>query len=123
MFAACGISGAGVWETGWESIKLASTGFIIPFIFAVDNSLLLIGTPGGIAFAVVTAFLGCIILSMAVSGWMIQKLKVPTRLLLLAAGIMLINSAVFWLNILGAAIAAAVIAMLYLKNKKKIAKA
>ena len=118
VFAACGISGAGVWETGWDAIKLASTGFIIPFIFALDNSLLLIGPVGGIVFAVVTAFLGCIILSMAVSGWMLQKLNVVTRLLLLAAGVMLINSAIFWLNIVGAVLAAAVIVWLYLKNKK-----
>ncbi len=47
--------------------ETCSTGFIIPFIFAFDNSLLLMGTPVMIVIAVVTAVIGCMILSVAVS--------------------------------------------------------
>ena len=119
VFAACGISGAGVWETGWDAIKLASTGFIIPFIFAFDNSLLLMGSAGHIILAVTTAFLGCIVLSMSVSGWMTRTLNVPTRLLLLVAGVLLIISGNILISLIGFVLAAAIIVMLVVTNKKK----
>lgn len=118
VFAACGISGAGIWETGWDAVKLASTGFIIPFIFAFDNCLLLSGPVDQIVIAIITALLGCFVLSMAVSGWMIKKLNVPTRLILLVAGIMLIISGKPIISLIGLAIAAVVIAILWIRNKK-----
>ena len=121
VFAASGISGAGVWETGWDAVKLASTGFIIPFIFAFDNSLLLNGPVGQVIIAIVTALLGCIVLSMSVSGWMIRRLNVPTRLILLVAGVMLIISGNLLVSLIGLVIAAAVIAVVALKSKKAAA--
>ena len=121
VFAACGISGAGVWETGWDAIKLASTCFIIPFIFAFDNSLLLMGTPADVIIAIITGALGCIVLSMAVSGWMIRNLNVPVRLIFLVAGVLLIISGNLLLNVIGLAVAGAVIAVLVLQNKKAAA--
>ena len=121
VFAACGISGAGVLETGWDAIKLASTGFIIPFIFAFDNSLLLMGSTFDIVLAVITGALGCVVLSMAVSGWMIRNLNVPVRLIFLVAGVLLIISGNLLLNVIGLAVAGAVIAVLVLQNKKAAA--
>ena len=121
VFAACGISGAGVWETGWDAIKLASAGFVIPFIFAFDNALLLSGSPVLIVIAVITAFLGCIVLSMGLTGWMIKNLNPLIRVILLVAGIMLIISDVL-ISMIGLAIAAAVVAFLYVQNKKAAVK-
>lgn len=121
VFAASGISGAGVWETGWEAIKLASTGFIIPFIFAFDNSLLLNGTPVNIIIAVITGALGCVVLSMAVSGWMLRKLNVLFRLAFLVGGILLIISGNLMLNVVGLVISGALIVLLMAQNKAKTA--
>lgn len=120
VFAACGISGAGVWETGWDAIKLASAGFVIPFIFAFDNALLLMGSPVLIVIAVVTGFLGCIVLSMGLTGWMIRVLNPIVRILLLVAGIMLIISDVL-ISSIGLGLAALVIGYLFLQNKKAAA--
>lgn len=118
VFAASGISGAGVWETGWDALKLASTGFIIPFIFAFDNSLLLMGNPGMIVIAVVTAVIGCMILSVAVSGWLVHNLNVGTRLLLLVAGVCMIISNPLWINAAGLALAVIVILTVLRANQK-----
>jgi len=118
VFAASGISGAGVWETGWDALKLASTGFIIPFIFAFDNSLLLMGNPGMIVIAVVTAVIGCMILSVAVSGWLVHNLNVGTRLLLLVAGVCMIISNPLWINAAGLALAVIVIVTVLRANQK-----
>ena len=120
VFAASGISGAGVWETGWDALKLALTGFIIPFIFAFDNSLLLMGTPVMIVIAVVTAVIGCMILSVAVSGWLIHNLNVGTRLLLLVAGVCMIISNPLWINLAGLALAVIVIVTVLKTNQKNI---
>ncbi len=117
-FAAAGISGAGVWETGWEAIKLASAGFIIPFIFCFDNSLLLMGDPIVIAYAIVTAIAGCAVLSMAVSGWMMKKLNLVFRLALVVAGVCLIIPNPLWINGVGIVITAVVIFMNMVANKK-----
>ena len=111
VFAASGISGAGVWDTGWDAIKLASTGFIIPFIFAFDNSLLLLGSPVKIAIAIATAAAGCMVIAMAVSGWMMRNLNTVYRLLLMAAGICLIISDPIWINLVGLAATVLIIAI------------
>lgn len=121
VFAAAGISGAGVWDTGWDAIKLASTGFIIPFIFAFDNSLLLSGPIGQIILAVVTAGLGCVVLSMAVSGWMVRNLNIPTRLVLLVAGVMLIISGSLLVNVIGLTLAGGTLCLVLTQNKKAAA--
>lgn len=107
VFAAVGISGAGIWETGWEAVKLASAGFIIPFIFAYDNSLLLVGSPIIIVIAVATAVVGCIILAMATTGWMIHRLHIITRLVLAATAVMVIISNPIWINVVGLILASA----------------
>ena len=44
VYAACGISRSTVWETSWAAVKLATTGYIIPFMFVFGPSLLLIGS-------------------------------------------------------------------------------
>lgn len=120
-FAAAGISGAGVWETGWDAVKLASTGFIIPFVFCFDNSLLLMGDPVNIAVAVLTAALGCAVLAMAVTGWMLHRLHPVTRILLLAAGVCLLISDPIWVSVLGLAMAAIVILVSVRLNKRTAA--
>lgn len=118
-FAAAGISGARVWDTGWEAIKLASTGFIIPFIFAFDNSLLLVGSPVTIVIAVITAILGCIVLSMSVSGWMFCDLPLFSRLLLFIAGVCLIVSNPVVVNVFGL-IMAVVILLITVRRSRNI---
>ena len=102
-------------------MKLASTGFIIPFIFAFDNSLLLSGSPVNAVIAVITGALGCVVLSMAVSGWMLRKLSVPFRLAFLAGGVLLIISGNLMLNVAGLAISGALIVLLMAQNKSKAA--
>lgn len=117
VFAAAGISGAGVWETEWEAIKLAAAGFIMPFIFAYDNSFLLMGVPGTMLLVIITAVSGCIVLSTAVSGWMFFRLNLVFRLLLLVAGVCLIVSKPLMVNGIGLALAISVILALRIKQR------
>lgn len=116
-FAAAGIAKSNIWETGLEGMKLASTGFIIPFIFVFNQNLLLIGAPLDIAVAVVTAVLGCVLLGACLYGWFVKNLSMVSRLLLVPCAIALI-----WPDILVSAIglaAAAVILALSVKMAKE----
>lgn len=81
-FTAAGISGAGLWETGFESIKLAAAGFIVPFIFIYSNELLLIGSMAEIVQATLTAAVSAMALGFALCGWFIRPMNIVSRLLI-----------------------------------------
>ena len=100
-FAAAAIAGSNIWSTGKDAMKLAATGFIIPFIFVFNEELLLIGPPGAVLFAVVTAIIGCVILAMSLNGWMVVDLSIASRILLFPCAIMLFMASPVVLNFIG----------------------
>jgi len=63
VYAACGISGSNLWDTGWAAVKLGATGYIVPFMFAFAPALLLIGEGWRVALAVFTATVGVTMLA------------------------------------------------------------
>ena len=83
-FTAAGISGAGLWETGFESIKLAAAGFIVPFIFIYSTPLVMIGSAGEIILASVTGAIASVMLGFALCGWFIKPILLPFRFLAIA---------------------------------------
>ena len=117
-FTAAGISGAGIWETGWEAMKLSAAGFIVPFVFCFSNELLLVGTPLGIVLAIVTAILGCAVLGFSVCGWCMVCLCVPIRLALLPCAIMLIMPKPLWLNGVGLLLAVLLVYLEIMRTQK-----
>ncbi|MGE5630761.1 MAG: TRAP transporter permease [Caulobacteraceae bacterium] len=120
-FAASGIAGSGMWETGFEAMKLAVAGFIIPFIFAYSPELLLAGDIGKIILVLITALIGCMVLAIGLGGWFKVKLSVISRLLLTAAAILLIMPRPIIANVIGAVITAAVLFIEISVKKKKAA--
>jgi TRAP transporter 4TM/12TM fusion protein len=108
-FAAAGIAQASVWKTGVESIKLASTGFIIPFLFVLNPELLFKGTIPNVLFALVTSIIGSLILAISITGWMKEKISLVGRILLVPAGIMLFIVKPYIFNLIGIALTAAVL--------------
>jgi TRAP transporter 4TM/12TM fusion protein len=110
VFAACSISNASLWETGRDAVKLAVSGFIIPFIFVFNTELLLMGSIGMILIALVTALIGCILLSISNIGWCGTDISPPGRILLFASAIMLIVVEPLWINFAGFALMIVVLA-------------
>lgn len=108
-FAAAGIAGSGLWETGFNAMKLAVAGFIIPFIFAYSPELLLMGEPGKIVIVLVTAVIGCLVLAVGLGGWFKVNLSVISRILLTVASILLIMPRPLIANIVGAVVTVAVL--------------
>jgi len=89
---AANISGAGLWETGFEACKLALAGFIVPIVFIYSNELLLMGNVAEVTFAIATAVLGSIVLGQATGGWAFVNLTFFSRCLLCVAAVMLFIS-------------------------------
>jgi TRAP transporter 4TM/12TM fusion protein len=63
VYAANGISRAGLVESSWAAVKLGLTGYIIPFMFVFGPSLLLIGDLDRIMLTIVTSTIGVICLA------------------------------------------------------------
>jgi len=116
-FAAAGIAEANVWETGKDAMKLASSGFVIPFVFVFNSELLLTGSFMGILFAVITALIGCVIISASLAGWAVVKLHWLSRLILFPAGIMMfIVNPMYW-NLVGIGLAVLITSLEILKTR------
>ena len=89
VFAANGISGARLMESGLAAVKLGATGYLVPYMFVFAPSLLLIGEPGEIALAVATAIVGVICLAASLHGYFLHRTPWWQRLLLAATAIAL----------------------------------
>lgn len=91
VYAANGISRAGLWDSSLAALRLGATGFVIPFMFVFGPSLLMIGSPTTIAWTAVTALIGVTCLAGGLSGYLMEKTPPWQRLMLLAAAIVLIK--------------------------------
>ncbi|OIJ15998.1 C4-dicarboxylate ABC transporter [Anaerobacillus arseniciselenatis] len=116
-YAAAGVAGTDPFKTGITAFKLGIAAFVVPYMFYYSPQLMMEGSGGGIALAVVTAAIGIYFLAAAVQGWFAKKeAGVIVRVLLIAAALCLINA-----NLLFDAIAASIIivAILYQKMIQK----
>ena len=120
-FAAAGIAEANIWETGKDAMKLAATGFIIPFVFAYNYELLMVGSVVSILFAFVTALIGCVFLAMALIGWGGRNLNMISRLVLVPCAICLFISQPIFYNAIGLAVGGGIILMSLKSKNKEIA--
>ncbi len=68
-YAAAGIAGSNPMATGFSSVRLGWSAYIVPVLFVFSPTLLLIGEPGDIALALVSAVLGIWWVSMAIVGY------------------------------------------------------
>lgn len=90
VFVTSGIARSGVWETGWEAVRLGIGAFLVPIAFVLEPALLLDGTPAEIVLATLTALCGAVLLSAAMRGFALAPLTPAARVLLGLSGICLI---------------------------------
>jgi TRAP transporter 4TM/12TM fusion protein len=122
-YATSSIAGSDVWETQWKAMMLALSGFIIPFSFAYDPALLLIGAgPAGIALRTVAATLGILMLGAGVIGYFLAPTRLWERLALLAGALLLIFPGLLS-DLVGAACFVAVLASQRLARRRATAPA
>ena len=114
-YVAAGLAGADPMRTGWEACRFGWSAYVVPFLFVLSPTLLLIGPADAVALAIVTATLGIWLVSIGMIGFFMRPIPPMLRGVFMAAGLMaLIPAGAFpgavWTDILGAALGAVLIA-------------
>lgn len=89
-FAAANIAKAPAWRTGWESARFGWAAYVIPFLFVLSPTLILMGEPLQIVWAVATAFAGVVLACIGVTGFLFTSLGKVQRMLFVATGILIL---------------------------------
>ena len=90
-YAGSAISGGNPLKTGVNASKLAIAAFIIPYIFVLSPVLLMIdATPLHLIYSLVTAIFGMVALSSSLIGYLIADMRFIERVVLFAAGLLMI---------------------------------
>ncbi len=119
VYVVIGFSGAKVWETGWEAMKLGIASFLVPFAFVLNDGLLLQGGPLNIAQAFATAAIGAIILATGVQGFALVRLNLVARILMVVSGVLFIAPG--WMfPAMGAVICAAALSLSHFQAASKL---
>ncbi len=87
-YAAAAIARAPAMPTGLAAMRFGWSAYVIPVLFAFSPTLILIGAPGEIAFAVVTAGIGVWLVCAALAGYFARALGPGQRGLFAVAGLM-----------------------------------
>lgn len=86
-FAAAAIARANPISIAVVATRLSVAAMIVPFSFAYSPELLLVGSPIGIAFGVVTAVFGVFLVAVATEGYLDTPLSAVSRLMIGAGGL------------------------------------
>jgi TRAP transporter 4TM/12TM fusion protein len=90
VYVACGISGAGVWETGWKAVRLGIGVFLIPFAFVLHPALLLKGSAGQVIMTGIIATAAAIAIGCGIAGYCLERLNWVQRFMLIVGAISMI---------------------------------
>ncbi|PQO22319.1 C4-dicarboxylate ABC transporter permease [Rhodobacteraceae bacterium WD3A24] len=92
-FAAASIAGANAMATGFAAMRFGWVAYVIPVLFAFSPTLLMIGAPGEIVWALVTAVMGVWLVSAALAGFLATRLSPLMRGLFALFGAMALTPA------------------------------
>lgn len=130
-FAGAGIAGGDPMKTGWQSVKLALAGFIVPFMFVYNPNMMMIDVTGADVMAktfafpewhvilsvTITSIIGVLALSSAVEGYLKTHLAVWQRIIIAIGAFCLIVPENIT-DIVGVALVLAITLMNYRSAKK-----
>jgi TRAP transporter 4TM/12TM fusion protein len=88
-YTAAAIARADFWKTGWSGMRLASVAYVVPFMFAFQPALILVGSVGEIVLAVATAVVGVVLVAIGCAGYLFRPLGWGKRAWVCVAGIAL----------------------------------
>ena len=89
-YVAAGLAQAPPLKVGFTSARLGLIGFIVPFLFVYEPSLLMVGAPAKIALAAITSIVGTILMACGIQGYMLRDLRIPERLLCFSGGLLML---------------------------------
>lgn len=116
-YAGSGISGGNPLWTGVNASKLAIAAFIIPYMFVLSPTLLMMdATAGGLIVTTVTALIGMVSLSSALIGFLAAACRGWERIVLIVGGLLMISPGLVT-DLIGAAMFAAVLTLQLRRSK------
>ncbi|MFH1124896.1 MAG: TRAP transporter permease [Pseudomonadota bacterium] len=118
-YAGAAIAKADPMKTGWTAWTFALAGFLLPFMFVYNNSLLLMGSPLNIILALFTSIIGVICLGAAIIGYLVQETRLYDRILMFAAAFLLIKPGLIT-DVLGLLCVGAVVLLQLRKTKAAV---
>jgi TRAP-type uncharacterized transport system fused permease subunit len=89
-FIAASIAGAPFMKTGWLSMRMGIVVFIVPFMFAYNPGLLLVGDVWSIILATIFAVFSVVWLSAAMEGSFLRVINWAERIVFVIAGLVII---------------------------------
>ena len=119
VYAAAGLAKANLWQAGWAAVRVGAAGFVVPFMFVFETSLLMIGDWFTILTSCISATIGVICLAAGLHGYLFRETKMWERLLLVAAAILLIKPGLVT-DAIGIVLLAVVSANQRLLNRAKV---
>ena len=96
-------------KTCWHAVKMSAAAFILPFLFAFRNELLLVGSFWSCAEVIGTCTIGLCLLSSVFEKYLLTKSTWFEEGVLLIAAAVLIYPAPLWISLIALAIIAVVI--------------
>jgi TRAP transporter 4TM/12TM fusion protein len=87
-YAGAALAKADPMRTGFAAVRFGWSAFIVPFLFVASPSLILIGEPAVIAQAIVTAFFGVWLVSIAIVGYFVRPVGWGLRILFGVSGLL-----------------------------------
>lgn len=131
-FAGAGLSGGDPMKTGFNAIRLALAGFIVPYIFVYNPALMMID-PAGLAtnatefpfanksdilIVTISSFLGVIGVGAALEGYFKTHMNMITRVIIAAGSLLLIIPELIT-DIIGYSLVLSMFLINYLKSRKE----
>jgi TRAP transporter 4TM/12TM fusion protein len=90
-YAGAAIAKADPMKTGWTAWTFALAGFLLPYMFVYNNSLLLMGSALNILLSIFTSVIGVVCLGAGIIGHFVKQTNLYERIFLLAAAFLLIK--------------------------------
>lgn len=116
-FAAAGIAGSDPFRTGFLSMLIAAPAYLLAYFMVLQPQLLLLdGSAASIALAFATAFVGVTAFGLAVAGAWFAPLGHVSRLVLVMAGVALVDA-----GLLTDLVGAAAVLAVGLLNRRQVA--
>jgi TRAP transporter 4TM/12TM fusion protein len=89
VYAAAAIAEAPVISTGYQAMKLAVAGYLVPFFFLFKPGLALLGSPFHVALSVLEGTSATILIAMAIEGYFLRPMNLLERVALFSGAMCL----------------------------------
>ncbi len=116
VFAAAGLAKSDLWRTGWAAMKVGAAGFIVPFMFVYEPSLLMIGDWPIIVWRTIVSCIGIAMLASGLHGYLLRVMPYWERGFAIAAALMLVAPELIT-DIVGLGLTAGLLALQFVQRR------